>query len=282
MQNGIDVSSYQGSIDWEKVKAAGIQFAIVRAGYGDIITQKDAFFDANMTNALAAGIAVGAYWFSYAVSTFDAEKEADVFSQVLAPYRGKLIYPAAYDYEYASRDYAFQQGIDMTPAKINDMANAFLTRVQSDGWKAILYTNNDYRRNFFSSKTLKKWPLWLADYAGDPEVSCAIQQTSGSGQVNGISGNVDTDVSYENYGDLSYTCDTSGTVDVSRGKAYQALITSNHSVSIAAGTPDIVTILWRYDDGDKRYFYFVPIGQPGQETGIYINGGPRQFIVKIR
>jgi hypothetical protein len=84
----------------------------------------------------------------------------------------------------------------------------------------------------------------------------------------------------------NYTCDTSNGTDhpviVSRGAAYQALITCDSVPKVVAGTSDVVTILHRYDDGEKRYFWFVPIGHSGQETGIYINGGPRQFVMEIK
>lgn len=80
----------------------------------------------------------------------------------------------------------------------------------------------------------------------------------------------------------SYTCDTSGTVEITRGAAYQVLITCSGAPKVTAGTADIVTVLPRYDDGDRHYFYIVPIGRSGQTVGIYINGGPRQFVAKIK
>ena len=80
---GIDVSHHQGKIDWEKVTADGIQFAIIRAGFGNSASQKDEQFDANMQGALATGLPVGAYWFSYAVDGEDARKEAEVCHSIL-------------------------------------------------------------------------------------------------------------------------------------------------------------------------------------------------------
>ena len=79
----------------------------------------------------------------------------------------------------------------------------------------------------------------------------------------------------------NYTCDTSGTVEIARGAAYQALITCSSAPTVAAGTPDIVTVLHRCDEGNKRYFWFVPIGRSGQEAGVYING-VLQFICKVK
>jgi LysM repeat protein len=77
------------------------------------------------------------------------------------------------------------------------MVNAFLNSAKADGWGTMLYTNNDYRRNVFSKTTLAAWDIWLADYTGDPDIPCAIQQTSSAGRVPGISGNVDTDLCYK-------------------------------------------------------------------------------------
>ena len=80
---GIDVSVHQGKIDWKKVKAAGIDFAIIRAGYGREISQKDKRFEENYVNAKAAGIKVGAYWYSYADSVSRGEQEAKTFLEVI-------------------------------------------------------------------------------------------------------------------------------------------------------------------------------------------------------
>jgi len=80
----------------------------------------------------------------------------------------------------------------------------------------------------------------------------------------------------------NYTCDTSGTVEIARGKAYQAEIICKDAPKVAAGTPDEVTILPRSSGGGKWYYYFVPIGKPGDCVGIYINGGPKQFMVRVK
>lgn len=83
LMKGIDVSVHNGSIDWQKVKNAGIQFAILRAGYGRELSQKDARFEENYKNAKAAGTLVGAYWYSYAMSEDEARLEANVFLSVI-------------------------------------------------------------------------------------------------------------------------------------------------------------------------------------------------------
>jgi GH25 family lysozyme M1 (1,4-beta-N-acetylmuramidase) len=192
--NGIDVSYSQKSIDWVKVRASGVQFAIIRAGYGDDPAQEDEWFARHITGAIAAGLPAAVYWFSYAGSEEDARAEWEACRQVIAPYREKIAF-AAFDYEYASAQYyQDRNGCAPSGALISRMAQAFLSAAEADGMPALLYTNNDYRRNVFSPALLAEWPLWLADYTGGPDAPCAIQQTASTGLVDGIDGNVDLDV----------------------------------------------------------------------------------------
>lgn len=292
---GIDVSRCQGSINWPMV--SGIDFVLIKAGYGNDVSQKDANFDVNVRGALSRTLQVGAYWFGYAVSISDAQKEADAFNQALSPYRGKLTFPIAYDYEYDSVRYFTQQiGRAPTNAEIDSFAQAFNDRMKSYGWFVNVYTNNDYYRSGKFTNSVKKYDVWLADYSGGPDYPCYIQQTGDSGSVPGISGSVDTDISFRDYPTIikaggyngfpkpqnNYACDTSGTVEIARGNAYQALITYSGTPNVVVGTADVVTVLHRYDDGDKHYYFIVPIGRSGQEAGMYINGGPRQFVARVK
>lgn len=278
----IDVSAHNGYVDYAQVAAAGITGVIIRAGYGSSYTQKDRFFDANIQNAINAGLKVAVYWFSYADSKKNAIVESTVCKNVISPYKSHILF-VAFDYEYDSVRYYKQiHGAAPSNRLINEIAVAFLEAIKADGYTTALYSNNDYRRNVFYSSTIAAADLfWLADYTGGPDVSCAIQQTSSKGKISGISGYVDLNTVYVPLGVLNYTCDTSGVVEVARGKAYQALITSSNTPTIVAGTKDVVVILHRYTEGNKRYYYFVPIGNKGAETGIYINGGNRQFIIRI-
>ena len=99
---GIDVSKYQGAINWASVRADGIGFAMIRAGYGMYPQQKDPYFDQNVLGAQSQGIHTGAYLYSYAKSVEDAQREADVFLDWIQPYR--LDYPVAFDIEDASQE----------------------------------------------------------------------------------------------------------------------------------------------------------------------------------
>lgn len=294
---GIDVSRFQSNVNWVLVDASGISFALVKAGFGNDASQKDANFGANINGAFAAGLHVGAYWFGYATSIQDAQKEADAFNQILSPYRGKLTFPVAYDYEYDSVRY-FKERVGREPsnAEIDSFVQAFNDRMKSYGWFVNIYTNLDYYRSGKFTNSVKKYDVWLADYSGGPDYPCYIQQTGDKGSVPGISGNVDMDISFRDYPTIikaggyngfpkpqaNYSCDTSGTVEITRGNAYQALITCSGTPNVVAGTADVATVLHRYDDGDKHYYFIVPIGRSGQEAGIYINGGPRQFVARVK
>jgi LysM repeat protein len=196
-ENWIDVSSHNGVINWKQVKESGIVGAIIRAGYGKDASQQDTQFSANIKGAIEAGLKIGVYWFNYCCSVEDAKKEWETCKKIIEPYRGNICFVAS-DYEYDSvRYFTSVRGTAPTNELINDMVNAFLYAAKADGWGTMLYTNNDYRRNVFSKTTLAAWDIWLADYTGDPDIPCAIQQTSSSGSVPGISGNVDTDLCYK-------------------------------------------------------------------------------------
>ncbi|WBY64051.1 LysM peptidoglycan-binding domain-containing protein [Thermocaproicibacter melissae] len=196
-ENWIDVSSHNGVINWKQVKESGIVGAIIRAGYGKDAFQQDAQFSANIKGAIEAGLKIGVYWFNYCCSLEDAKKEWETCKKIIEPYRGNICFVAS-DYEYDSvRYFTSVRGTAPTNELINDMVNAFLNSAKADGWGTMLYTNNDYRRNVFSKTTLAAWDIWLADYTGDPDIPCAIQQTSSAGRVPGISGNVDTDLCYK-------------------------------------------------------------------------------------
>ncbi|HOC34819.1 MAG TPA: GH25 family lysozyme, partial [Ruminococcus flavefaciens] len=94
---GIDVSVHNGNIDWGKVKADGIDFAILRAGYGRLVSQKDERFEQNYAGAKAVGLPIGAYWYSYAMTPEEAELEADVFLSVIKGKRFEM--PVYFDLE---------------------------------------------------------------------------------------------------------------------------------------------------------------------------------------
>lgn len=283
---GIDVSRYQGNIDWGKVDSSGIDFVLVKAGYGNDISQKDSMFDLNVKQALTHGLHVGAYWFSYAVSVQDAQKEADVFNQVLASYRGVLTFPVAYDFEYDSERY-FTEHVGHAPTddEITAFADAFLSRLKSYGWFVNLYTNNDYiRSGKFSAALRQKYDVWLADYSGTPDYPCYIQQTGSAGQVPGISGNVDIDVSFRDYPTLikgggyngfpkqqqtTVQIDTTQDIHFGQYAMYTVKTSSGQAPQLYAGTSGVVSVQHCRREMGNDFWHIIMIGKPGQAAGIY-------------
>ncbi len=291
--NGIDVSKHNGTIDWAKVDASGIDFVLIRAGFGNDISQKDPKFEENMQGALAHKLHVGVYWFSYAVSVEDARKEAEVFKRVLAPYRRKIDFPVAFDYEYASAQWAVDHNIKVVDS-VDSMDRAFMDSMRADGYFTNLYTNIDYiKTGRFTADTLSKYDVWLADYSGGPDYPCGIQQTGSTGKVAGINGNVDMDVSLKDYPTIiraggyngfpkpqviDFKSDTTTDIRLSLGQAYQLKIDAKNAPVVTVGTQGVAVILPRYRDGDESYFYLVGVGKPGAASGVYVNG-VKQFVV---
>ena len=289
---GIDVSKFQGTIDWNKV--SGIDFVLVRAGYGNDISQKDPKFDENVKGALSRSFAVGAYWFSYAVSAADAAKEAAVFSKIIAPYKGKLTFPVAFDYEYDSIAYAQKQGINPTNDLIDAMAHTFLDAMKKEGWFMNLYTNCDFiRSGKFNANTIKSYDIWLADYSGIPDYTCGIQQTGNTGTVPGVAGLVDMDIANKDYPTIirtggyngfpkpTFKCDTTTDITLSPGQAYQFKVTSSQVPTVVIGTQGVASLLPRYRSGNDSFFYLVGFGKTSSVTGIYVNG-VKQFVVRMK
>ena len=190
-KTGVDVSEWNGSIHWNKVREGGASFAILRAGFGNTENQRDKQFEANIKGALEAGLAVGAYWFSYARSTDEAKREAQACLAVLEPWRSRLTLPVYFDFEYDSQAYAQQAGVTVDRRFVTDVTRAFCETIRSAGYTAGYYTNQDYYKNRLYPEELTDYELWLADYTGGPEYACSIQQCTSTGQMSGISGNVD-------------------------------------------------------------------------------------------
>ena len=301
---GIDVSSHQGLIDWAKVKAAGIEFAIIRAGYGKYESQVDSRFEQNAFGALSAGIHAGAYWFSYATTPDEAREEAKLCASTIEKYKGKFDFPVYFDYEYDSEEYSKKQGVTPTQELRESLTEAFCEEIQAQGWRAGVYTNNDYIKNRWRLDVLKQWEIWLADYTGGPDVSCGMQQTSSTGSVNGISGDVDMNTAFVDYPSLirndgwngftaaataNWISDTTNGTDnpvlIAPYAIYTVKITGQDIGLVcgeSGGKPAAFKLARCRRDGNSTLWHVVPVGEPGQEAGIYpAGGGDRIFVAKI-
>lgn len=194
---GIDVSEWQGAIDWAKVKASGIQFVIPRAGYGQ--NNIDARWKEYAKGASAAGLYLGAYWFSYAYTVDMARSEADYLCNAVEAAGIKPMFPLYFDFEYDSYNYAKKHGVTLNSIALARIADAFLARVEERGYYAGNYTNPDFLNRGFSGLT-DRFDTWLAQWGvSAPTTECGVWQYSSKGKIPGIDGNVDMDYAYVDY-----------------------------------------------------------------------------------
>lgn len=201
-KQGIDVSSFQGEIDWKKVKEDGIDYAIIRLGYRGYETGKmvvDDYYEANIQGALAAGIEVGVYYFSQAISEEEAVEEAQVVLEHLKDY--DVTYPIVYDAEEIVTDTARTDGL--TVHQLTDNAIAFCDYVEAAGYESTIYSNKRWLLEKLDLERIAEYDIWFAGYVDIPEYPYDFKmwQYTESGTVNGIEGNVDMNISFRDYRD---------------------------------------------------------------------------------
>ena len=201
---GIDVSEHNKTVDFNKVKADGIDFVYVRVGYTGYTKKKlslnyDPYYQENITNALAAGLQVGVYWYSQALNEEEALQEANMLLNVIGSYNITL--PVVYDYEFAGvGDDGRLDSANLSKAQMTANSLAFLNRVSQMGYTPCLYANYSFLKNRVNASQISSIAkIWLAhyntstDYPGDYE----YWQYTSDGRVNGISGRVDMNVWYQ-------------------------------------------------------------------------------------
>ena len=192
---GIDVSKFQGSINWSQVKASGVDFAIIRVGYrgyGSGALVEDSQFRANIQGASSAGIPVGLYFYSQAVNEEEAVEEASMVLSLCGGYR--LNYPIYYDTEYVAGGRA--NGISRETRTA--CAVAFCETIRNAGYSAGVYSYASWFYNSLSYANISKYSIWIAQYRDtlDFKYSYKIWQYSSKGRVPGISANVDMNIAY--------------------------------------------------------------------------------------
>lgn len=197
MMKGIDVSKYQGQIDFNAVKRAGVEFVIIRAGFGSYISQKDPYFEQNYARAKAAGLKVGAYWFSYANSPEAAAQEARTCAEAI---KGKTFeFPIYYDLENepVSNYYPFSKGKE----HCSKLVTTFCTELEKLGYFAGLYISRSPLQAYISKEVAERFALWVAEYGSKLNYNgnVGMWQNSSTGRIVGIIGNVDTDICYIDY-----------------------------------------------------------------------------------
>lgn len=184
MSKLIDVSCWNSGINYDAVKASGIDFVIVRAGYGREVSQKDSQFENHYAGAKAAGMNIGVYWYSYADSVQDAITEAEA---CLACIKGKSFnLPIYFDMEEN-----WQTALGR--AKLTTMATAFCQTIEEAGYRAGVYSNVNWFSNFLDYNRLAaEYSIWLAQWGTSTySYACDIWQYTDDGSVPGVDGNVD-------------------------------------------------------------------------------------------
>lgn len=199
---GIDVSGHQQEIDWEAVATDGIDFAIIRAGNrlygrdGSGALCEDSWFDRNMQGAIAAGMDVGAYIFSNAITVEEALEEADLLISKLEPYRQYVNYPVVCDWEYLGGNQSRAYGVDARI--ITQCVAAFCQRVEEAGYQPMFYFNDYCGYVKLDLSKLTDYPFWFAQYADTPDFRYDFQmwQYSSKGKVAGIASEVDMNLCF--------------------------------------------------------------------------------------
>ena len=195
---GIDVSKWNGSIDWNAVKNSGVSYVIIRCGYRGSSTGvlvEDPKFRSNIKGAKAAGLKVGAYFFSQAVNEVEAVEEASMAINLVSGYG--LNYPLFLDVEASGG-----RGDGISRETRTAVCRAFCATVQDSGYSAGIYANKTWFNEKINTGSLTNYKIWLAQYASAPTYSATrydMWQYSSKGKVSGIKGSVDMNISYMHY-----------------------------------------------------------------------------------
>ena len=200
---GIDVSTYQGDIDWEKVAASGVKFVFIRLGYRGYesgLLVKDDRFEDNIRGALQNGIAVGVYFVTQAISVEEAVEEAQFVMENIRPYN--VTWPIVLDIEDAAS--ATARTAELSQQARTDHAIAFCETVKESGYMPMLYCNIRWFIEKLDITRITDYDKWFAQYFRKPFFPYAFQvwQYSSTGRIDGIEGNVDYNISFVDYGNL--------------------------------------------------------------------------------
>ena len=182
---GIDVSEHNGTLDWVKINAAGIRFAIIRTGYGTSHTDNQ--FYANMKGAIANGLHIGIYHFSYALDAAGAKSEAKFVLKLIEQYKQYIDMHVFFDFEYDTVSYAKKQGVTLGRDAFNNHTVAFCETIQDAGYTAGTYYNLSYLKNYVDASKIGGYVKWFAQYNSAPGTTdYAIWQYSSDYKISGI------------------------------------------------------------------------------------------------
>lgn len=278
---GIDVSRYQGTIDWQQVAAAGMQFAIIRVGYRTQTTgllNEDPNARYNLQEASKYGIKVGAYFFSTAVTAQEAQEEANFTANILDKYA--ITFPVAYNCEGFSKKSSRQYPLGK--AERTAIAITFLDTIAARGYQPMFYASKGEMENnakWDMTTLASKYKVWVSWYPTEPfpiTPACTytgayqMWQYTQKGTLAGVPAGVDINVSYFTYDGVATPKDTSGTVQISASEAanvqyipVQEVVTCSSKVNLrtVASTNDPNTIVATINPGDM--IWRVGVGNNG-------------------
>ena len=303
---GIDVSSHN-TVDWEKAKEGGLEFAMLRCGYGsDLESQDDRSFAANVEACDRLGIPWGTYLYSYALNTTDAEGELAHILRLLKDQ--KPLFPVVIDMEDAD-GYKERHGMPSSQT-LTDILRVECQGLRDAGYLAGYYVDKSWYETMIDPAELSEYVFWYARPGVEkPGLPCGIWQNetpSTGGRWPGVltegEDACDTDVSFQAYPTIvkskglngwkmenPIAIDTTMNVKKPRGQWYGVKCSAENpaKIELYAGTPDIVTVIPVRRTERDQYFLIVPIGRPGQSTGIWTryggeeNTAARRFVFVI-
>jgi len=191
---GIDVSEWQGYIDWQKVKESGVEFVMIRVGgrsMNDGSFYWDDFVKTNYEGATAAGLKVGAYFFAQSVTVEEAIEEAQFLLDAVKDWDVQM--PLVYDWEYMGPNNRTSKVDTQT---LTDMATAFCETIEAAGYQPMIYFGRNQSQNMMNLGQLREYPFWLAMYTTIMDYPYKLQmwQYTETGSVPGIGGNVDRNI----------------------------------------------------------------------------------------
>lgn len=289
---GIDVSSHN-TVDWEVAKAAGLEFAMLRCGYGgDYENQDDREFEANVEACDRLGIPWGAYLYSYALNAENAQSELEHILRLLKD--KKPLFPVAIDMEDAD-GYKERHGMPSRQT-LTDIIQIVCKGLKDAGYLAAWYTNKDWHERMLYPDQLADYVFWYArPGVEEPDLPCQLWQDafpSTGGKWPGVltegEEGCDTDVSFKDFPTIvkeeglngweienPIAIDTTMDVRKTRGQWYGVKCSAGNpaKIELYGGTSDIVTVVPVRRTQQDQYFLVVPIGQAGQSTGIWTRYG---------
>lgn len=207
---GVDVSKYQGNIDWAKAKADGVKFAILRAGFGKYSSQKDTTFERNYYECKKHGIDVGCYWYSYATSASEAKLEAEACYQCI---KGKQFeYPIYFDYEDPCVTTNSGKSYAVCKQLAKDIIPAFCGALEAKGYFVGLYSFKSMFDYYIPKEHLNRYSIWIAHITSSNNFRLNVNPTPKTtfsphdmwqytwrGSVNGIPAGVDLDITVKDF-----------------------------------------------------------------------------------